>query len=63
MDIVVCVKRVPLTEEVDLVIDQQKKGVKKDQLAFVLNDWDNYATSEDAWPWAPTAPSGLKQAI
>jgi electron transfer flavoprotein beta subunit len=46
MDIVVCVKRVPLTEEVDLVIDQQKKGVKKDQLAFVLNDWDNYAIEE-----------------
>jgi len=46
MDIVVCVKRVPLTEEVDLVIDAQKKGVKKDQLAFVLNDWDNYAVEE-----------------
>jgi electron transfer flavoprotein beta subunit len=46
MDIVVCVKRVPLTEEVDLVIDPQKKGVKKDQLAFVLNDWDNYAVEE-----------------
>jgi len=46
MDIVVCVKRVPLTEEVDLVIDEQKKGIKKDQLAFVLNDWDNYAIEE-----------------
>ena len=46
MDIVVCFKRVPLTEEVDLVIDEQKKGIKKDQLAFVLNDWDNYAVEE-----------------
>jgi electron transfer flavoprotein beta subunit len=46
MDIVVCVKRVPLTEEVDLVIDAQKKGIKEDQLAFVLNDWDNYAVEE-----------------
>jgi electron transfer flavoprotein beta subunit len=46
MDIIVCVKRVPLTEEVDLVIDEQKKGIKKDQLAFVLNDWDNYAIEE-----------------
>jgi electron transfer flavoprotein beta subunit len=46
MDIVVCVKRVPLTEEVDLVIDGQKKGIRKDQLAFVLNDWDNYAIEE-----------------
>ena len=46
MDIVVCVKRVPLTEEVDLVIDEQKKGIKRGQLAFVLNDWDNYAIEE-----------------
>jgi electron transfer flavoprotein beta subunit len=46
MDVVVCVKRVPLTEEVDLVVDEQKKGIKKDQLAFVLNDWDNYAIEE-----------------
>jgi electron transfer flavoprotein beta subunit len=46
MDIVVCVKRVPLTEEVDLVVDEQKKGIKKDHLAFVLNDWDNYAIEE-----------------
>ncbi len=46
MDIVVCVKRVPLTEEVDLVIDEQKKGIKREQLAFVLNDWDNYAVEE-----------------
>lgn len=46
MDIVVCVKRVPLTEEVDLVVDEGKKGIKKDQLAFVLNDWDNYAIEE-----------------
>jgi len=46
MDIVVCAKRVPLTEEVDLVLDEGKKGIKKDQLAFVLNDWDNYAIEE-----------------
>jgi electron transfer flavoprotein beta subunit len=46
MDIVVCVKRVPLTEEVDLIIDENRKGIKKDQLAFVLNDWDNYAIEE-----------------
>jgi len=46
MDIVVCVKRVPLTEEVDLAIDGQNKDIRKDQLAFVLNDWDNYAIEE-----------------
>jgi len=46
MDIVVCVKRVPLTQEVDLEIDQSKKGVRKDMLAFVINEWDNYAIEE-----------------
>lgn len=46
MDIVVCVKRVPLTQEVDLEIDQSKKGVRRDMLAFVINEWDNYAIEE-----------------
>lgn len=46
MDIIVCVKRVPLTQEVDLEIDQSKKGVRKDMLAYVINEWDNYAVEE-----------------
>ncbi len=46
MNIVVCVKRVPLTQEVDLEIDGTGKGVKKDALAYVVNDWDNYAIEE-----------------
>jgi electron transfer flavoprotein beta subunit len=46
MDIVVCVKRVPMTQEVDLEIDAQKKDVRKDVLAFVINEWDNYAIEE-----------------
>jgi electron transfer flavoprotein beta subunit len=46
MDIVVCVKRVPMIQEVDLEIDANGKEVKKDSLAFVLNDWDNYAAEE-----------------
>ena len=46
MNIVVCVKRVPMTQEVDLEIDGTGKGVKKDALAYVLNDWDNYAIEE-----------------
>lgn len=46
MDIIVCVKRVPLTQEVDLEIDQTKKGVRKDMLAYVINEWDNYAIEE-----------------
>ena len=46
MDIIVCVKRVPLTQEVDLEIDDSKKGVRKDMLAYVINEWDNYAVEE-----------------
>lgn len=46
MDIVVCVKRVPMTQEVDLRIREDKKEVRKDNLAWVVNDWDNYAIEE-----------------
>ncbi len=46
MNIVVCVKRVPMTQEVDLIIDEGKKGVREDELAYVINDWDNYAIEE-----------------
>lgn len=46
MNIVVCVKRVPMTQEVDLEIDASKKDLKKDMLAYFLNEWDNYAVEE-----------------
>src|SRR3972149_2777793 len=46
MEIVVCVKRVPMTQEVDLEIDARKKDVRKDALAYVMNEWDNYAIEE-----------------
>jgi electron transfer flavoprotein beta subunit len=46
MDIIVCVKRVPFTQEVDLEIDEQNKDLDKESLAFVMNDWDNYAIEE-----------------
>ena len=46
MNIVVCIKRVPMTQEVDLIIDEGKKGVRKEELAYVINDWDNYAIEE-----------------
>ena len=32
MDIIVCVKRVPMTQEVDLEIDNSGKDIKKDAL-------------------------------
>ncbi len=43
MNIIVCVKRVPLTQEVDLEVDDSGKKIKEDALAYVINDWDNYA--------------------
>lgn len=46
MNIIVCIKRVPMTQEVALEIDGLEKDVKKDALAFVVNDWDNYAIEE-----------------
>jgi electron transfer flavoprotein beta subunit len=46
MNLIVCIKRVPMTQEVALEIDELEKDVKKDALVFVVNDWDNYAIEE-----------------
>ena len=46
MNIVVCVKRVPQTQEVDLTVDESKKDIRKDSLAYFINEWDNYAIEE-----------------
>jgi electron transfer flavoprotein beta subunit len=46
VDIVVCVKRVPFTQEVDLEIDYGKKDIDRESLAYVINDWDHYAIEE-----------------
>ena len=46
MDIVVCVKRVPDTAEAELSIDKSGKDVRKDDLVFDINEWDNYAVEE-----------------
>lgn len=46
MNIIVCVKRVPMTQEVDLEIENSGKDIKKGPLAFIVNDWDNYAVEE-----------------
>ncbi|MCF8083648.1 MAG: electron transfer flavoprotein subunit beta/FixA family protein [Deltaproteobacteria bacterium] len=46
MDIVVCIKRVPLIQEVDLEINDAQTGVRDEALAYVINDWDNYAVEE-----------------
>jgi electron transfer flavoprotein beta subunit len=39
-------KRVPMTQEADLVIDRGAKDIKRDALPFVVNEWDNYAVEE-----------------
>ncbi len=46
MNTVVCVKRIPMTQEVDLEIENSGKGIKKDALAYIVNEWDNYAIEE-----------------
>ena len=46
MNIIVCIKRIPMTQEEDLEIDELEKDVQKEALAFVVNDWDNYAIEE-----------------
>jgi electron transfer flavoprotein beta subunit len=46
MNIVVCVKNVPFTQDVDLVLDSTKHDIRKDNLVYVINEWDNYAVEE-----------------
>lgn len=48
MDIVVCIKRIPDTSEaVDVIeIDLTGKDIKKEALAFKINEWDEYALEE-----------------
>jgi electron transfer flavoprotein beta subunit len=46
LDIVVCVKNVPFTQDVDLVLEASKRDVRKDNLVYVINEWDNYAVEE-----------------
>lgn len=46
MNVIVCVKRVPMTQEVNLKIDASQKEVDKSRLAYVMNEWDSYAAEE-----------------
>jgi electron transfer flavoprotein beta subunit len=46
MDIVVCVKNVPLTQEADLAPDHTGRDVDRDNLVYDINEWDNYAIEE-----------------
>ena len=46
MDIVVCVKQVLATAEVDLVVNKTGTGIKSDGLVQEMNEWDEYAIEE-----------------
>ncbi len=46
MDIIVCVKNVADVEEADLKISDKGTDIDKENLAFGINDWDNYAIEE-----------------
>ena len=46
MDIVVCVKQVPLTAEADVRIDDSGRDIKRERLVLDVNEADNYAVEE-----------------
>jgi electron transfer flavoprotein beta subunit len=46
LEIVVCVKQVPATAEVDLVVDDSGTSIKGDGLVQEMNEWDEYAIEE-----------------
>ncbi len=46
MDIIVCVKHVPETAEVEIAVDKSGKGIETEDLVFDINEWDDYALEE-----------------
>jgi electron transfer flavoprotein beta subunit len=46
MDIIVCVKHVPETAEVDIKIVSSGKAIEENGLVFDINEWDDYALEE-----------------
>lgn len=46
MEILVCVKRVPDTEENEIKIGGGGKDIDRDDLVYSVNEWDNYAVEE-----------------
>jgi len=43
MEIIVCVKRVPDTAELEIEIDRSGSGIEERDLAYGVNEWDNFA--------------------
>lgn len=46
MEIVVCVKQVPATAEVDLAVDDSGRAIESRGLVQEMNEWDEYAIEE-----------------
>lgn len=46
MDIIVCVKSVPITTGAELIPDKTRKEVILDNIPFDINEWDEYALEE-----------------
>ena len=46
MDIIVCIKSVPITTEADLIIDKAGKTVTLEDAPFDINEYDEYALEE-----------------
>jgi len=46
LEIVVCVKQVPATAEVDLIVDGSGTGIRSDGLVQEMNEWDEYVIEE-----------------
>jgi electron transfer flavoprotein beta subunit len=46
MEILVCIKRVPDTAENEIEIRSDGTDIKRDDLVYSVNEWDNYAVEE-----------------
>ncbi|MBF0226145.1 MAG: electron transfer flavoprotein subunit beta/FixA family protein [Desulfobacterales bacterium] len=46
MEILVCVKRVPDTSENEIEVNKDGTDIKRDDLVYSVNEWDNYAVEE-----------------
>jgi electron transfer flavoprotein beta subunit len=46
LNIIVCVKHVPETAEVEITIDSSGKRIETEDLVFDINEWDDYALEE-----------------
>ncbi|MGZ5474216.1 MAG: electron transfer flavoprotein subunit beta/FixA family protein, partial [Thermoanaerobaculia bacterium] len=46
MEILVCVKRVPDSAENEISVNPDGTDIRRDDLVYSVNEWDNYAVEE-----------------